>query len=81
MRLAQAFWSANQLYSWDSFRCLVMPAKRPFLEKIPALFTAVFPGLGAYLLVKLMLDLFPHRFQGTRWELTLSPYSPKRQFS
>ncbi len=72
---------AKGLYSWDSFRCLVMPAKRPFLEKIPALFTAVFPGLGAYLLVKLMLDLFPHRFQGTRWELTLSPYSPKRQFS
>lgn len=72
---------AKGLYSWDSFRCLVMSVKRPFPEKIPALLVAVFPGLGAYLLVKLMLDLFPHRFQGTRWELTLSPYSPKRLFS
>ena len=72
---------AKGLYSWDAFRRLVMPVKRPFLEKIPALFTAVLPGLVAYLLVKFMLDLFPHRFQGARWELTLSPYSPKRRLS
>lgn len=71
---------AKGLYSWDAFRSLVVPAKRPFYEKIPALFAAAFPGLGAYLLVKFMLGLFPHRFQGTRWELTLSPYSPKRRF-
>ncbi len=72
---------AKGLYSWDSFRRLVLPEKRPFPEKIPALVIAAFPGLGAYLLIKLVLNLFPHRFQGTRWELALSPYSSKRQFS
>jgi len=69
---------AKGWYSWDSFRHLVAPLKRPVMEKTAAFFVAMFPGYWAYLLVKCALAFWPNRFHGTRWEIRLSPYARQK---
>jgi glycosyltransferase involved in cell wall biosynthesis len=69
---------AKGWYTWHSFRQIVRPLPRPWVEKIPAFVVAVFPGFLAYLLTKATVSIFRNRYSGTRWELQFSPYASRK---